>query len=530
MSKAEFDQRNNELDANTMSEEDEFGPDLSAGLKTTGLPDGTLLGGSIDGRPVVLVNDGGRICAFAGKCTHLGAPLKDGILVDGQLRCPWHHARFSLETGQAVAAPAFRPIDAFQVARRGDRLFVTKAIDQNDGSSQTSGKLPAIVIVGGGAAGFACGELLSRSGFGASVTIVSDDPDPPYDRTFCSKQYLVGQSSRDDCFLEGANFPSANGAVLEIPRRVTALHLDAKQIELDDGERIAFDSLVLATGAEPKRPDTPGFDRPNVHVLRTLRDADAIIAEASKGRRAAVIGASFIGLEVAASLRQRDVEVDVIASDKVPLEKILGTAVGTMIRAVDESKGIRFHLNRRPASFDGQTLELDDGSTLDVDFIVAGLGVTPRTELAEHAGLTIASKDEGGGIVVNERLETSVPNVYAVGDIANYPDRYVNRSIRVEHWVHAQRQGQHVARVLMGQASSYADLPFFWSAHFDTGLLYLGHADKPAKPSVEGSIEKQDFVARYAGKGEDKAVVTCNQDKATLEIEAGWEDSGNLDV
>jgi apoptosis-inducing factor 3 len=513
-----------------MSDKDEFGPDLSAGIKATDLPEGSLFGGSMDGEPVVLANDGGRVCAFAGKCTHLGAPLKDGILVDGQLRCPWHHARFSLETGEAIGAPAFQPLETYQIDQRGDRLFVTKSVARSGSQSRSSEMLPSIVIVGGGAAGFACAELLSRSGFGHRVTVVSDDPDPPYDRTSCSKQYLIGLSSRDECFLKGANFPSADGAVLKISRRVKSLHLDAKQVELDDGERIAYDSLVLATGAEPNRPDTPGFDRPNVHVLRTLRDADAIIAEASKSKRAAVIGASFIGLEVAASLRQRDVEVDVVASDKIPLEKILGTAVGTMIRGVDESKGVRFHLGHRAASFDGRTLILDDGSTLEADFVVAGLGVTPRTELAKDAGLTIASQEDGGGVVVNERLETSAPDVYAVGDIANYPDRHVNRSIRVEHWVHAQRQGQHVARVLMGQATNYAELPFFWSAHFDTGLLYLGHAGKPAAPSIEGSIEEQDFVARYAGKGEDRAVVTCNQDKAALKIEADWEASGNLDA
>jgi apoptosis-inducing factor 3 len=513
-----------------MSDEDEFGPDLSAGIKASDLPEGSLFGGSMDGEPIVLANDGGRICAFAGKCTHLGAPLKDGILVDGQLRCPWHHARFSLETGEAIGAPAFRPLERYQVDRRGDRLFVTKSAARSGSQNRSSEMLPAIVIIGGGAAGFACAELLSRSGFGHRVTVVSDDPDPPYDRTSCSKQYLIGLSSRDECFLKGVNFPSADGAVLKISRQVKSVHLDEKEVELDDGERVAFDSLVLATGAEPNKPDTPGFDRPNVYVLRTLQDADAVIAAASKGKKAAIIGASFIGLEVAASLRQREVEVDVIAPDKIPLEKVLGSAVGKMIRDVDEAKGVRFHLGHRPANFDGRTLRLDDGSTLEVDFIVAGLGVTPRTQLAEDAGLLIASEDDGGGIVVNERLETSAPDVYAVGDIANYPDMYANRSIRVEHWVHAQRQGQHVARVLMGRATSYLDLPFFWSAHFDTGLLYLGHAGKPAAPSVEGSIEEQDFVARYAGKGEDRAVVTCNQDKAALKIEADWEASGNLDA
>ncbi len=513
-----------------MSDEDEFGPDLSAGVKVSDLAEGSLFGGTIGGQPVVLANDGGRICAFAGKCTHLGAPLKDGIIVDGQVRCPWHHARFCLKSGEAAAAPAFQPLDTYKVERRDDRLFVTKDAGRAISPKGRAEQIPATVIVGGGAAGFACAELLSRSGFGHRVTVISDDPDPPYDRTSCSKQYLIGLSSRDECFLKGAKFPSADGAVLRIAQRVKTLHLETKQVELENGERIAYEALVLATGAEPKRGDTPGFDRPNVHLLRTLRDADAIIAEASKGKKAAILGASFIGLEVAASLRQRGVEVDVVAPGKIPLEKILGPAVGEMIRGVDEAKGVRFHLGRRPSSFDGGTLTLDDGSTLAVDFVVAGLGVTPRTDLAGDAGLKIAALEEGGGVVVNERLETSAPGVYAAGDIANYPDRYASRSIRVEHWVHAQRQGQHVARVLMGQAAAYADLPFFWSAHFDTGLLYLGHAEKPKTPSVEGSIDDQDFVARYAGKSDDRAVVACNQDKAALKIEAEWEASGNLDT
>jgi nitrite reductase/ring-hydroxylating ferredoxin subunit len=256
-----------------MSDEEKFGPDLSAGLKLADLPEGSLAGGTLDGDPVVLANDRGRIRAFAGKCTHLGAPLKDGIIVDGQIRCPWHHARFSSDTGEAIAAPAFQPLDIFQVDSRNGRVFVSKSASRPDGSPPRPAALPSVLIVGGGAAGFACAELLSRSGWGAGVTVVTDDPDPPYDRTACSKQYLIGLSSRDECFLKGSDFPSAQGAELKISRRVTALHLAAKQVELDDGERLTFDALVLATGAEPTRADLPGFDLPNVHVLRTLRDA-----------------------------------------------------------------------------------------------------------------------------------------------------------------------------------------------------------------------------------------------------------------
>ncbi len=509
-----------------MSQDDENGPDLAAGVPLGDFDETGIYGGTLDGDPVVIVKTGDRLCAFAGTCTHLGAPLKDGVVVDGTLRCPWHHARFSLDTGEAVAAPAFKPLSPFKVREQGGRIFVDRdSVDRalEESSAKTSGR---VVVVGGGAAGFACAELLTRFGHGGSVTVVSDDADKPYDRTQCSKQYLIGLSSREECFLEGAEAPSSKRATFLTGRRVVALDLVTRELELDGAERLPFDSLVLATGSEPKRPETPGFDRPNVYTLRSLRDADALIAEATEGKRAIIVGASFIGLEVAASLRQRKVEVDVVAPDDIPLEKILGPDIGKMIRGVHEERGIRFHLGRKAKAFDGRVLELDDGTTLEVDFIVLGTGVAPRTELAEKAELVVLPAEEGGGVAVSDRLETSAAGIYAVGDIAHYPDRYAGKSVRIEHWVHAERQGQHVARVLMGQAEAYADLPFFWSAHFDTGLLCLGRSDKPLVADSAGSIEEQSFVVLQCDDAGAAAVITCNQDRPTLSIEARWEETG----
>ena len=385
--------------------------------------------------------------------------------------------------------------------------------------------LSRVVIVGGGAAGHACAEMLVRKSHRGRVTVVSDDADPPYDRTFCSKQYLMGKAERAECLLAKPGFYDDDGPVFFVRGKAESIDLDAHELVLADGKRLPFDALVIATGAEPERLDQPGFDRPEVHVLHTLADADAIVAAAESAQRAVVVGASFIGLEVAASLVKRKLEVAVIAPDEVPFAQVMGDAVGRMIRGVHEEQGVTFHLGREAESFDGKAVTLDDGTRVEADLVVLGVGVSPRTSLAGDAGLALAADDAGGGIAVNERLETSVPGIYAVGDVASYPDARLGRRIRVEHWVHAQRQGQHVARLLMGEAADYTDIPFFWTAHYDTGLRYLGHSSGKAEQTVEGSIEGKDFVVHFGAGGKDEAVTTCNRDPAALAVDAEWTQS-----
>ncbi len=501
------------------------GPDLAAGVATSELAEGKLVAGSFRGTPVLLTRHQGKLCALSATCTHLGAPLAEGMLVDGRVHCPWHHARFSLETGEAVAAPAFAPLKRFGTYVRDGRVF----LNDSPGPKTAAPNAPssrAVVIIGAGAGGYACAELLARSRFGGTVTLIGEDPDPPYDRTFCSKQYLIGMKSRQESQLDLSAISAqiqADGFALRFDCKALSIDANTRSVLLDTGERIDYDTLVLATGAEPKVPQLPGLDRPNVHVLRTLRDADALIEVAQQAKTVAIIGASFIGLEAAASLRQRALEVHVIAPDHIPLEKLLGAEVGSMIRQVHEEKGIHFRLGREVKSFDGKHLTLDDGSTIAADFVVLGVGVEPRTQLAQTAGLKCASAEEGGGIEVNEHLETSNPGIYAIGDVARYPDPHSGEMIRVEHWVHAQRQGQHVARVLMGEATRYSDVPFFWSAHFDTGLRYLGHVSSVGTAKTEGSIPGRDFTLYYSGKKQEKAVATCNRDAAALRIEASWD-------
>jgi apoptosis-inducing factor 3 len=316
---------------------------------------------------------------------------------------------------------------------------------------------------------------------------------------------------------------SVGGPVLRLKCKVRTLHPKQKLIELDGGERLGFDVLVLATGSEPKRPSWSGVDLPNVHVLRTLRDAEAIIESSKAAKAVAIVGSSFIGLEAAASLRQRKLDVHVITPEDIPLTKLLGPEVGKMIAAVHEEKGVQFHFGRQIRRYDGNKLVLDDDSAIEAQLVVLGVGVMPRTEIASDAGLDCAPAEKGGGVIVNGRLETSTPDIYAIGDIARYPDLHCGDDIRVEHWVHAQRQGQHVARVIMGSASRYADVPFFWSAHFDTGLRYLGHMGSITDVRTDGSVDGRNFSGLYIGAQKQKAFVTCNRDTESLLKEAEWD-------
>jgi NADPH-dependent 2,4-dienoyl-CoA reductase/sulfur reductase-like enzyme len=281
---------------------------------------------------------------------------------------------------------------------------------------------------------------------------------------------------------------------------------------------VPFDRLLLATGAEPVKLQIPGADQPHVHMLRTLADSRAIIASAEKAKRAVVIGASFIGLEVAAALREREIEVHVIAPEQRPMERILGPAMGDFVRELHEEHGVVFHLQDSVTAIDGKKVSLNGGSSLQADLVVVGIGVKPRLDLAEQAGLKVDR-----GVIVNATLETSMPGIFAAGDIARWPDRYSGDSIRVEHWVVAERQGQAAARNMMGLDEPFDAVPFFWSQHYDVPINYVGHAEKWDEIAVDGDIKGKDCVLRYKREGRVLAVASIYRDidslKAELEME-----------
>lgn len=497
--------------------------DLGGGIPAAELRDDKPLAGSFGGDDVILVRHGAKVCAFAGRCTHQGAPLETGMVIDGTVRCPWHHACFSLEDGEAVSAPAFAPLDMFTVVEADGVVTVTgKAEGPRPAPSVPS--IGRVVIVGGGAAGHACADMLARSGLGGDVTILSDDADAPYDRTTVSKDYLADDAEREDTALPQPGLGRGPAPKVRTGVAVASIDVGSRAVVTADQDRVPYDVLVLATGATPITPDTVKSAE-NVFVLRTLADADALKAAAKDAERAIILGASFIGLEAAASLTQAGLTVTVIARDSVPLAKVAGPEVGKFVQALHEEKGVTFHLDRNLTRFDGHTATLDDGTTIEGDLLVVGVGVEPRIDLAREAGLTIDDNDAGGGVVVDAQLRTSVAGIYAIGDIANYPDPRLGHPVRVEHWVHAQRQGQWLARSLLGAVTGgYGDTPFFWTGQYDTSLHYVGHVAKPDDRRIEGVVAAGDFAVFLKEDGKEQAVMTCgDRDEIALEKEAAWD-------
>ena len=496
------------------------GPDLSQGVALSTLAEGTMLLGHTQGEPLILVRRGGELFATGAVCTHYGGPLAEGLLVNDTVRCPWHHACFSLRTGEALRAPALNPVSCWRVEQRDGKAYVREKLENvsRRTTSATSRMPGSVVIVGGGAAGNAAAETLRREGYAGRLTMLSADESVPYDRPNLSKNYLAGSAPEDWIPLRSREFYKEQSIDLKLGARVSAIDTANRQVRLSDGDQYAYDALLLATGAEPVRLALPGGDLPHVHYLRTLADSRALVASVHASKRAVVIGASFIGLEVAASLRARNIDVHVVGRETCPMEKILGAEVGNFIRKLHEEHGVTFHLGTTPVSIDERSVTLQSGKNLPADLVVIGAGVRPAITLAEQAGLAIDR-----GVTVNEYLETSVPGIFAAGDIARWPDQLTSARIRVEHWVVAERQGQTAARNILGRRERFDAVPFFWTEQYDFGLAYIGHAERFDEALIDGQLDARDCTITYRHDGQKRAVAVIHRDLEGLHAEVEFE-------
>src|SRR5262245_49967264 len=499
------------------------GPDFTQGVLLSDIGDGAMLLGHVGDEAVLLARRGEEFFAISATCTHYGGPLAEGLMVEDTVRCPWHHACFSLRTGEALRAPALSPVTCWSVERRDDKIFVqtkrkgSKPVETTR-AAPAAGSPRRIVIVGGGAAGFAAAEKLRREQYQGSIVMLSSDDASPVDRPNLSKDYLAGNAPEDWVPLRPDSFYSDRGIELQLNANVAGIDPRAREVVLFDGSKVPYDRLLLATGAEPVRLSIAGADQPHVRTLRSLADCRAIIERAKTARRAVVLGASFIGLEVAASLRARDIEVHVVAPEKRPMERILGPQMGDFVRNLHEEHGVIFHLEDAATAIDARQVTLKSGSTIDADLVVVGVGVRPRLTLAAKAGLATDR-----GVIVNEYLETSVPGVFAAGDIARWPDPHSGAAIRIEHWVVAQRQGQTAALNMLGGREKFVSVPFFWSQHYDVPINYVGHAETWDELAVEGDIAARDCVLRYKRNGRVLAVASIYRDADSLMAEAAME-------
>jgi NADPH-dependent 2,4-dienoyl-CoA reductase/sulfur reductase-like enzyme/nitrite reductase/ring-hydroxylating ferredoxin subunit len=459
----------------------------------------------------MIVRDSGRLYATSASCTHYGGALAEGLVTGGTVRCPLHHACFDLASGESRGGPALSPIACFDVEESGGLVKIGAKRAAVPRVMKTPGP-PSVVIVGAGPAGTACAETLRREGYAGAVSLLGAELPGPVDRPNLSKDFLAGTAPEEWLPLRTAEALAEQKIELVVEDPVVRLTPASRSLTLKSGRTMTWGALVLATGAEPVVLAIDGATLPHVHTLRTLGDARAIVADVAKAKRAVIVGASFIGLEAAASLRKRGLDVTVVGREAIPLARILGDEVGRFVRRVHEENGITFKLGITPTRITPSEVTLSDGSSLAADLVVTGVGVRPRTALAESAGLRVDD-----GIVVDASLRTSVADVYAVGDVARYP--YDGDAVRIEHFAVAERQGQAVARTIAGRGEPYQDVPFFWSQHHDVTLSYVGHAESFDAPEVHGSLEKRDAIVAYRRGGRVRAVLTVGRDRASLEAE-----------
>jgi NADPH-dependent 2,4-dienoyl-CoA reductase/sulfur reductase-like enzyme/nitrite reductase/ring-hydroxylating ferredoxin subunit len=494
------------------------GPDLAQGLSVSEFTGETLLG-HVGDQDVLLVRAGPEIFAIDAHCSHYHGPLAEGLVVGISIRCPWHHACFDLRSGEATRAPALSPLAVWQVEHDGDRIVVRHQREQPKPRGKAAADAPGrIVIVGGGAAGFAAAEMLRRQQFQGHIAMLSNDTAPPVDRPNLSKDYLAGSAPEDWLPLRPDSFYEEADIDLRLKTDAVSIDASARNVVLAGGDTVPYDRLLLATGAEPVRLPIPGADQPHVHTLRSLSDCRAIIEGVKGARRVIVIGASFIGLEAAAALRARELEVHVVAPEQRPMERVLGPGMGDFVRALHEEHGVIFHLGDTVAGIDGKRATLKSGGVLEADLVVVGVGVRPRLALAERAGLALDR-----GVVVDAYLETSVPGIYAAGDIARWPDPHSKQNIRVEHWVVAERQGQTAARNMLGAREAFDAVPFFWSQHYDVPINYVGHAETWDEIAIDGDISAKDCLLKYNSAGRMLAVASIYRDLENLKAELAME-------
>ncbi len=497
------------------------GPDLAQGIALAELPDGGKLVGHVGQEPVLLVRRGADIFAVGAQCTHYSGPLAEGLLVEETVRCPWHHACFDLRTGEALRAPALSPVSTWRVEQRDGKIFVRekRARPEKQGLARKRDE-PKQNRDRRRRRG---GVRRGRDAAPAKIRGWRRHAEQRR-RAACRPAELVeGLSRRQRARGMAAaarrqssipTIPSTFGSIRPSPPSTSA----AREVALAGRETLPFDRLLLATGAEPVSPSIPGAKPSDVLVLRTLKDCRAIIERAKTAKRVVVLGASFIGLEVAASLRARNIEVHVVAPEERPMEKILGPDFSRLVQAIHEQHDVVFHFQNTVSGAEGKRMTLSGGAVLEADFIVAGLGVRPRLSLAEAAGLNIDR-----GVAVDAFLETSAPGIFAAGDIARWPDRLTGDAIRVEHWVVAERQGQAAALNMLGRREPFDAVPFFWSQHYDVPINYVGHAEKWDDLVVEGDIQAKDGAVRMRRAGRTLAVATVFRDLASLEAEVSLE-------
>ncbi len=475
----------------------------------------------------------GRLHACGGKCSHYGAPLAKGRLFGNEVVCPWHHSRFDVTNGRLIAPPALDDLPAHSIQEQPDGAMVQMG-PGHEVPIPSGHDDRRVVIVGGGAAGIAAAEMLRREGFAGPIVMITPEQDLPYDRPTLSKGFLGGKATADQLPLRDAAFYEARGIQILRGRRAVRLDPGARSVTTDDGREHRFDFCLLATGGRPRAMTVSGSELPGIFLLRSFADARAIAAAAEKASHALIVGGGFIGIECAASLRQRGLAVDVILREEAPMERIFGARIGRMLQSRHEANGIRFHLRASVRAFLGSGavsgIELADGARIDGDLVLVGIGVDPAVEYLRDSGLL-----DNGAVPVDGRLQTPAPGIFAAGDITRVPHAYgrvarqaegqaqgnakgqgqgnaksqaqESNEWRIEHWTVALRQGRHAAASMLGSTRPYDEVPFFWTRQGEMSLKQAGHASHLERIAYRGDVEGGKFLAGIYEQERLRAVI-----------------------
>lgn len=462
----------------------------------------------------------GRYFATGAHCTHYGAPLADGVLSGEEVMCPWHHACFNVTTGRQEEPPGLDSLPRFDVEVRGDEVVV-HVPEEVDGhrvvpmASRDTADEQVYAVLGGGAAGAYAVEAMRAAGFEGRIVLITHGDFPPVDRPNLSKHYLSGEAPDEWIPLRSPDFYASHDIEV-MEATVTEVDAAAKQITVEDGRVLGYDKLLLCTGGMPRTLSVPGTELPEVFTLRSLEDSRAIREKVYGDRHAVVVGASFIGMEAAWSMREQGIEVTVVAPDSVPFASTFGEDIGRRIQQIHEDHGVQFRLETRIGSIGGtdrvQEVHLNDGTMLEADLVVVGVGVRPATDYL--TGVELAGD---GGVAVDEYFQAA-DGLYAAGDIARFPYWRSGDSVRIEHWRTACQQGRHAGYTMAGQARPYRGVPFFWTTHFGTHFRYVGHAEAWDELTIHGDLDEPSFLAFYVSEGTVQAVLGVGRDREMAAI------------
>ncbi|SAK52183.1 FAD-dependent pyridine nucleotide-disulfide oxidoreductase [Caballeronia calidae] len=478
--------------------------------------------------PILLVRDGDAVRAYTAECPHAGGPLDEGAICNGRIVCPWHKGTFDVRDGSLVEPPPLKSLTRYEATIRDGDVYVSpEPVESGDVPTTQANTSRTMLIVGAGAAGAAACSALREAGFDGRIVLAGDDARVPYDRTSLSKFTLAGDMPPDDVPpLLDSEFFEKHG-IERIESQAVKLDAKAKRAELANGQKIDYDAALVCTGGVPKPLDIPGANLKRVHLLRTRDDARAILQSLEGRKRAVIVGASFIGLEVASCLRKREMEVAVVAPGKVPFAKQFGERIGEMFRKLHEKNGVTFHMNARVSAFTGNDavseVILDSGEKLAADVVIAGTGVEPATSFL--SGVALA---DDGGVNVDAAM-LAAPALHAAGDIARFPLPRSDQSVRIEHWRVAQQHARVAAYNMAGQAREYVGVPYFWTYHYEKTFDYLGHVSEPDSIEIDGDLDAQHFIAYLLKDGRVGAVVACEYDAAVCRLAEAMREPLTLD-